>query len=92
MFDEVLDEDTWSQVWTYFQFEDLAPVTRVDGAWKLEDGEVLAGPDFHRAAPGYEEACADLQGVVDAEHVDVLQLGVRAVARAPVSAAVDGQS
>jgi hypothetical protein len=52
--DDVLDEDAWSEIWTYFQFEDLAPTTRTDGAWRLEDGGVLAGPDFHAASPWLE--------------------------------------
>lgn len=54
--DDVLDEDAWSEVWTYFQFEDLAPTTRTDGAWRLEDGDVLAGPEFHGAAPWVDAA------------------------------------
>ncbi|MEO0812026.1 MAG: hypothetical protein AAFY60_04120, partial [Myxococcota bacterium] len=45
--DDVLDEDAWSAVWTYFQFEQLLPVTVTEGAWKLEDGQPLAGPEFH---------------------------------------------
>lgn len=49
--DDVLDEEAWSEVWTYFQFEDLTPTTRTDGAWRLEDGQVLAGPEFHGASP-----------------------------------------
>lgn len=47
VFDDVLDEDAWSQVWTYFQFEHLDPVTQTEGAWKISDGRVLASPDFH---------------------------------------------
>ena len=51
VYDDVLDEESWSEVWTYFQFEDLAPTTRTDGAWKWEDGQALAGPDFHAPSP-----------------------------------------
>jgi len=49
--DDVLDDQAWSEVWTYFQFEDLAPTTRTDGAWRLQDGDVFAGPEFHAAHP-----------------------------------------
>lgn len=47
VYDDVLDDERWSEVWTWFQFEDLAPVTRTEGAWKLADGAPLAGPDAH---------------------------------------------
>jgi hypothetical protein len=41
--DDFLDEPTWTQVWTDFQFMELHPVTRTLGAWKLEDGVPLGG-------------------------------------------------
>lgn len=44
--DDFLEEDTWSQLWTAFQFLDLAPVTRTKGAWKLDDGVPLGGSDI----------------------------------------------
>ena len=47
VYDDVLDEDAWSALWTYFQFEELLPVTVTEGAWKLEDGQPMAGPEFH---------------------------------------------
>ncbi|MEM6531725.1 MAG: 2OG-Fe(II) oxygenase [Myxococcota bacterium] len=47
VYDDALSEDAWSHAWTYFQFEELLPVTTTEGAWKLEDGHPLAGPEFH---------------------------------------------
>ena len=41
--DDFLDEDAWTEVWTMFQFADLAPVSRTAGAWKLGDGVPLGG-------------------------------------------------
>lgn len=43
--DDFLDEDAWSDVWTMFQFAELAPVTRTRGAWKLDDGVPLGGDE-----------------------------------------------
>lgn len=75
VFDDVLDEDTWSQVWTYFQFEDLSPTTRTAGAWKLEDGEVWAGPDFRASAPGMDDVETDYPTSTPVDHVVDLLLG-----------------
>lgn len=58
--DDFLDEDGWSQVWTHFQFEQLLPVTTTEGAWKLEDGQPLAGPEFH--SPPREEGYPSPEG------------------------------
>ena len=44
--DDFLDEDAWTEVWTHFQFADLAPVTRTAGAWKLGDGVPLGGDEI----------------------------------------------
>lgn len=41
--DDLLDDDDRSELWTYFQFANLAPVTRTQGAWRLEDGIPLGG-------------------------------------------------
>lgn len=43
--DDLLDEDTWTAVWSDFQFMDLHPVTRTQGAWKLDDGVPLGGDE-----------------------------------------------
>ncbi|MHC4923730.1 MAG: 2OG-Fe(II) oxygenase [Planctomycetota bacterium] len=43
IFDDFLDEEAWNEVWTLFQFTELAPVTRTAGAWKLDDGLPLGG-------------------------------------------------
>lgn len=64
VFDDVLDDEAWSEVWTYFQYEDLEPTTRTAGAWKLADGQPLAGPDFHLPAPDASEE--------DLAHLDTL--------------------
>lgn len=44
--DDLLDEDAWTEVWTMFQFSDLAPVTRTGGAWKLDDGVPFGGDEI----------------------------------------------
>lgn len=46
VFDDVLDPEAFQQLWTYFQYEDLAPVTQTEGAWRLDDGRPMAGPEF----------------------------------------------
>ena len=57
--DDFLDDEAWSEVWTLFQFADLAPVTRTAGAWKVGDGTPLGGDvivtpprDAELSAPG----------------------------------------
>ncbi len=45
MIDDFLDEEAWTDVWTFFQFAELAPVTRTLGAWKLDDGLPLGGDE-----------------------------------------------
>jgi len=55
--DEFLDEETWTALWTDFQFMELHPVSRATGAWKLDDGVPLGGdeivvPRAGTAAPG----------------------------------------
>lgn len=44
--DDFLDEETWTRVWSDFQFVPLHPVTRTLGAWKLEDGVPLGGDEI----------------------------------------------
>lgn len=44
--DDFLDESTWTDVWTHFQFVDLLPVSRTHGAWKLDDGVPLGGHEI----------------------------------------------
>lgn len=44
--DDFLDEATWTQVWSDFQFLQLHPVTRTLGAWKLDDGVPLGGEEI----------------------------------------------
>ena len=41
--DDFLDEEAWTEVWTMFQFVELAPVARTAGAWKADDGAPLGG-------------------------------------------------
>lgn len=43
--DDLLDEESWTEVWTMFQFADLRPVTRTAGAWKLDDGQAFGGDE-----------------------------------------------
>lgn len=43
--DDLLDEETWTEVWSDFQFTELHPVTRTLGAWKLDDGVPLGGAE-----------------------------------------------
>ena len=51
--DDFLDPEAWSEVWTHFQFTDLAPVTRTAGAWKLDDGTPYGGAEI--VTPGRDE-------------------------------------
>jgi hypothetical protein len=44
--DDFLDEESWTQLWSAFQFMSLLPVTRTSGAWKLDDGVPLAGEEL----------------------------------------------
>ncbi|MFT4511393.1 MAG: hypothetical protein ACI89X_004131 [Planctomycetota bacterium] len=44
--DDFLDEETWTRVWSDFQFLPLHPVTRTLGAWKLDDGVPLGGEEI----------------------------------------------
>lgn len=44
--DDFLDEDAWTRLWTEFQFLELNPVTRSQGAWKLDDGVPLGGQEI----------------------------------------------
>ncbi|MEC8495790.1 MAG: hypothetical protein VXZ39_12740, partial [Planctomycetota bacterium] len=43
--DDLLDEEAWTEVWSHFQFADMAPVSRTAGAWKLDDGQALGGDE-----------------------------------------------
>lgn len=44
--DDFLDEDSWTRLWTEFQFLELNAVTRTTGAWKLDDGVPLGGREL----------------------------------------------
>lgn len=44
--DDFLDEDSWTRLWTEFQFLELNAVTRTTGAWKLDDGAPLGGREL----------------------------------------------
>ena len=44
--DNFLDEDTWTRLWSDFQFMELSPVSRSVGAWKLDDGIPLGGDEL----------------------------------------------
>ena len=72
--DDFLEEEAWTEVWTHLQFEELHPVTRTSGAWKLEDGVPFGGqeivapnPDAEpkKEQPGSTEGAA-LRGVLEA--------------------------
>lgn len=41
--DDFLDEESWTKLWSDYQFMELLPVTRTSGAWKLDDGVPLGG-------------------------------------------------
>lgn len=43
--DDFLDEESWTKLWSDYQFMDLLPVTRTSGAWKLDDGVPLGGKE-----------------------------------------------
>lgn len=43
--DDFLDEQTWTSLWSDYQFMELLPVTRTLGAWKLDDGVPLGGQE-----------------------------------------------
>ena len=46
IFDDFLDEEAWTEVWSHFQFAELSPVSRTAGAWKLGDGVPLGGDEI----------------------------------------------
>jgi hypothetical protein len=46
IFDDFLDDEEWTTLWTDFQFADLHPVSRTAGAWKLSDGVPLGGQEI----------------------------------------------
>ena len=46
VYDDLLDEDEWTQLWSWFQRCTLRPVTRTAGAWKLDDGIPLGGDEI----------------------------------------------
>ena len=50
--DDFLDEETWTAMWSDFQFMELHPVSRTVGAWKLDDGVPLGGEEVVLARPG----------------------------------------
>lgn len=77
--DDLLDEETWTAVWSDFQFMELHPVTRTLGAWKLADGVPLGGEEVvvPRAA-----TIAGESGPGDTESGSMQQL-VRAVLANP---------
>ncbi|MEL6428652.1 MAG: 2OG-Fe(II) oxygenase [Planctomycetota bacterium] len=61
IFDDVLDEEEWTRLWSWLQVCELNPVTRTAGAWKLDDGVPLGGEeivtpprDAELAEPGAE--------------------------------------
>jgi len=55
--DDFLDGEAWTEVWTHFQFVELLPVSRMAGAWKLDDGAPLGGHEI--VSPGREPRPAD---------------------------------
>ena len=64
--DDFLDEATWTQVWSDFQFMELHPVTRTLGAWKLDDGVPLGGQEAVVARDAAEAADSGLSQLVAA--------------------------
>lgn len=63
--DDFLDEEAWTAVWTHLQFEELNPVTRTSGAWKLDDGTPFGGREVvapHRSAASSEDPGPEPEG------------------------------
>jgi hypothetical protein len=63
--DDFLDEETWTKIWSDFQFTELHPVTRTVGAWKLDDGTPFGGeevvvPRPTTGSPGIGESPLEL--------------------------------
>ena len=54
--DDFLDEDEWTALWTHFQFAEMHPVSRLVGAWKLDDGVPLGGKEIVTPARNAELA------------------------------------
>lgn len=44
--DDLLDEESWTEVWSYFQFAELSPVSRTRGAWKFDDGQAMGSDEI----------------------------------------------
>jgi Rps23 Pro-64 3,4-dihydroxylase Tpa1-like proline 4-hydroxylase len=68
--DDLLDEETWTSVWSDFQFMELHPVTRTLGAWKLDDGIPLGGNEAvvarTEASEGESPEAGSMQSVIAA--------------------------
>ncbi len=75
--DDLLDEETWTALWSDFQFMDLHPVTRTRGAWKLDDGVPLGGEELVVPRSGAEDpgVAGPVARLIDAvlEHRDDLR-------------------
>jgi hypothetical protein len=63
IFDDFLDEDSWSWIWTAFQTIPLEPVTPTAGAWKIHDSSAtaLCGEALHSAARSGKSLTPDEQ-------------------------------
>ncbi len=57
IFDDFLDDEDRSEIWTYFQHADFSPVTQMHGAWRLDDVAPLAGENI--LTPGRDDAIGE---------------------------------
>ena len=53
--DDLLDEEAWTEVWSHFQFADLAPVSRTAGVHPRERGKPRT--DAGRTVPERKVRC-----------------------------------
>ena len=57
IYDDFLDEETWTRLWSWLQVCELSPVTRTIGAWKLDDGQPWGGDEI--VTPERDEELAE---------------------------------
>jgi 2OG-Fe(II) oxygenase superfamily len=79
IFDDFLDQEAWTEVWSHFQFTELLPVSRASGAWKLDDGVPLGGQEIltPRGADGPDDHPLSLvvRGLFDDQRCDLGPVG-----------------
>lgn len=71
--DDFLGEEAWTEVWTHLQFEELHPVTRTSGAWKLDDGVPFGGREIVTPNPGADSKSTQPHSADDAALSGVLE-------------------